>query len=209
MARAIIIQEGVPSDDLYQEILASPNDIAGRDGQSIMGRILGRLSNGALMGFKKIANSGLITHDLDFLRFFIGITNSHRLQQLSILLPTSTPGVTKIHDLVCVAVRDLDGGKELASAVEEYVGKQKGEMTPSVLREIHLAIGLLQAEHTRRGERDSDWLSYALLQVENDAKQALHEQIHSKEISPGLPLSYGYVPHRRQRGIRLYNREQR
>ncbi|MEZ5589191.1 MAG: tetratricopeptide repeat protein [Gammaproteobacteria bacterium] len=188
-ARAIIVQEEVPPNDLYREILASPNDITGRDGQSIMGKILGRLRNGALMGLKKIANSGLTTHDLVFLRDFIGIINSHRLQQLSILLPTGTPGVTKIHDLVRVAVRDFDGKKELTSAVEEYVGKQKGEMTPSVLREIHLALDLLQAEHARRGERDSDWLSYALLQVECDAKQTLHEQLHSKEISPGLPLS--------------------
>ena len=187
-ARAIIVEEGVPSNDLYEEILASPNDIAGRYGQSVMGRILGHLRNGALQGLKKIANSGLTTHDLDFLRYFIGIANAHRLQQLTILLPTSTPGVAKIHDLVCMAVRDLADGKELACAVEKYVGKKKGEMTPSVLREIHLANGLLKAEHARRGQRDPDWLSYALLQVESDAKQALHEQIYSKEISPGLPL---------------------
>ncbi len=187
-ARAIIFQEGVPPEALYREILAHPNDIAGRDGQSIMGRILGRLSNGALQGLKKIANSSLTAHDLDFLRNFIGITNSHRLQQLSILLSTSTPGVTKIHDLVCLAVRDFVDGEELPSAIEEYVGNRKGEMTPSVLREIHLASGLLQAEHARRGTRDPDWLSYALLQVECDSKQALHEQLHAKEISPGLSL---------------------
>ena len=37
-ARAIIIQEGVPSNNLLPEILASPNDIAGRDGQSGHGK---------------------------------------------------------------------------------------------------------------------------------------------------------------------------
>ena len=140
------------------------------------------MRNGALQGLKKIANLGFVTHDLDFLRYLVGIANSHRLQQLSILLPTSTPGVTKIHDLVCMAVCDLADGKELARAVEEYVGKQKGEMMPSVLREIHLANGLLKAEHARRGQRDPDWLSYALLQVESDAKQALHDKSIAKRF---------------------------
>ncbi|MBF0423007.1 MAG: hypothetical protein HQL73_08445 [Magnetococcales bacterium] len=42
-ARTIIRQEDVPSVNLYQEILASPNDISDRDGKSIMGKILKRL----------------------------------------------------------------------------------------------------------------------------------------------------------------------
>ncbi|MBF0108689.1 MAG: tetratricopeptide repeat protein [Magnetococcales bacterium] len=187
-ARAFIVQDGVSSNDLYKEVLDSPSEISSRDGQSIMGKILKRLENGAFQALKKIANSGLTTHDLEFLRKFIGISHSRTLQHLSILLPTSTPGVARIHDLVCMAVRDQTDGKELATAVEQYVGDQKGEMTPSALREIHLALDPLQAEHARRGERDPDWLSYALLQVESDAKQALHEQIHSKEISPGVPI---------------------
>ncbi|MBF0399696.1 MAG: tetratricopeptide repeat protein [Magnetococcales bacterium] len=187
-AHAFIVQYYVPSNDLYQEILAFPSNITGRDSQSIMGNILKRLEPSALKALKKIANSGLIIHDLEFLRKFIGISNSRTLQQLSILLPTSTPGVARIHDLVCMAVRDRVDGNELAIVVEEYVGGQKGEMTPSALREIHLALNPLQVEHERRGEHDLDWLSYALLQVESNTKQALHEQLHSKEISPGLPL---------------------
>ena len=188
-ARSLILKEGISSSDLFQEILAFPKDIADRDGQSIMEKILGRLKNGTLEMLKKIANSGLIIHDLGFLRFFIGINNIHRLQQLSILLPTSTPDVTKIHDLVCVAVSDFIDGTELANNIEKYIEKHKGDMTPNVIREIHLALSLLQAEHFRRGERDLDWLAYALLQVDSDIKRLLHEQIYLKEISPRSTLS--------------------
>lgn len=188
-ARNIILQEQVPSDDLYRDVLSSPESVAGRDGQLIMSKILSRLNGGALQALKQIANSGETKHDIIFLRKFIGIINAHRLQQLSILLPTSTPGVAKIHDLVCMAVRDNDDGQELAIAIEKFIEQYNGEMTPSVLRQIHLGYKHIYEEHIRRCERSPDWIVYALLQVEGDVKQTLHEQIHSIDISPGLPLS--------------------
>jgi tetratricopeptide (TPR) repeat protein len=189
-ARSIIENERVASVDLYKEVLKSPNDIAGRDGQSIMEKILNRLGSRTLMALKKIANSGLTVHDLDFLRFFIGINNAYKLQQLSILLSTNTPGVTKIHDLVAHAICEFFDGKELADAVEKYVRKYYGEMTPSVLRQIHLAFHSLQAEHVRRGDRDCDWLTYALLQAEGEEKLVLQQKIYLLEISPSLSLPF-------------------
>ncbi|AUG53492.1 tetratricopeptide repeat protein [Thalassospira marina] len=187
--RAIISQEGVDSNDLYKEILASPNDLFSRDGQSIMKKILSRLDDNAIQALKKIANSGIATHDLEFLRQFIGIANSQNLRQISILLPTSVTGVVRVHDLVCSAVQDRIDGEELVNAIQDFIAARNGEMAPSVLREIHLCSDLLQAILAKRSEIRLDWLSYALLQIEGDAKQSLCKDIEFKKITPELPLS--------------------
>ncbi len=189
MARVIIDQQQVPSDNLYSEILASPETIVGRDGQSIINKILSHLDDSSLKALKKIANSGETIYDLDFLRDFVGIANSHKLQQLSILLPTSNPGVVKIHDLVCIAACDTVDGRELATAIENYVQKYSGDMTPSVLRQLHLGYKQVSEEHIQRGIRDPDWLTYGLLQVEGEIKQELHDQIYASKITYGLSLA--------------------
>lgn len=187
--RNIIELEGIDSDEFYKEVLEAPEVISGPDGVSIMRRILTKLEPSTREALGKIANSGSSTNDLNFLRHFIGINACINLQRLSILMPTNTPGVMKVHDLVCVAIQDDVNSTVLAEAIEKYIGGNNGEMTPSVLRQIHLGYRQIHDEHIQRGDRDPNWLTYALLQVEGEAKQGIHEQIHSTEITPDLTLA--------------------
>jgi tetratricopeptide (TPR) repeat protein len=188
-ARNIVEREGVARDDFYKEILNAPEGISGPDGTSIMRRILTKLETGTLEGLRKVANSGTSVHDLNFLRNFLGVNPCTNLQRLSLLLPTNTPGVMKVHDLVCFAVQDDPNSTVIAEAIEEFIGKYHGEMTPSVLREIHLGYKQIYDEHVRRGERTPDWLTYGLLQVESEVKQGIHEKIFSTRITPDFPLA--------------------
>ncbi|NIA12130.1 MAG: tetratricopeptide repeat protein [Nitrospiraceae bacterium] len=188
-ARNIAELEGIARDVFYKEILDAPEEISGPDGTSAMRRILAKLEAGTLDGLRKVANSGTSVHDLVFLRDFLGVNPCTNLQRLSLLLPTSTPGVMKVHDLVCLAIRDDLNSKVIAEAVEGFIGKYYGEMTPSVLREIHLTYNQIYDEHIRRGERNPDWLTYGLLQVEGEVKQEIHEKIFSIPITPDLSLA--------------------
>lgn len=187
--RNIIELEGIDRDEFYKEVLEAPEEISGPDGVSIMRRILTKLEPSTREALRKIANSGSSTHDLNFLRRFIGINACINLQRLSILMPTNTPGVMKVHDLVCVATQDNVNSTELARAIESYIDVHNREMTPSVLRQIHLGYKQIYDEHIRRGSRNPDWLTYALLQVEGDVKQGIHDQIYSVEITPDKTLA--------------------
>jgi tetratricopeptide (TPR) repeat protein len=187
--RSIVEDQSIDRDGFYKEVLESPELISGPDGLSIMRRILARLELGARDALRKIANSGSPINDLNFLRSFIGINHCINLQRLSILMSTNTPGVMKVHDLVCVAAQDDINSTVLAEAIDEYIGKHQGDMKPSVLRQIHLSFRQIYDEHIRRGSRNPDWLTYAILQVEGEAKYDIHLQIHDKEITPDLSLA--------------------
>lgn len=187
--RNMVELEGVKRNELYDAILAAPAEIAGADGLSIMRSILNKLTDETLNALKKIANSGSSTHDYNFLKEFVGLLPRSNLQRLSILTSTSTPGIVKVHDLICKSVQDNPNGFEIAKAINEYIEKNKGEMTPSVLRQIHLCNRQINKENALSEELNLNWLVYATLQIEGVDKNYIHELIYDKEITPDLSLS--------------------
>ncbi|WP_027182926.1 tetratricopeptide repeat protein [Desulfovibrio inopinatus] len=188
-ARNILSEQGIKGDVFYKEVLDEPEDVRGDDGGSIIRKIISKLNQREHKALSDIANSGLGTHDLDFLRNFIGINACSNLQRLSIVLPANTPGVVKVHDLVCLAMQDDVNASVLAEAIEKYVEEHEGEMEFGVLRQIHLAKKQIHEENLRRGERQPDWLTYALLQIEREEDQTIYKQIYTNEVTPDMGLA--------------------
>lgn len=187
-AKSVIESQGVPRDAFYEDVLASPDALSGDDGVSILRSILRRLDGAPLAALERIANTGLAMHDSGFLTHFIRHVPKLELQKLAFLSPASATGVLLVHDLVCRAVRTADGTGDLVGEVEHYIDQLQGEMTPSALRQIHLSRTQLLAEHHRRGERDPDWLLYALLQIE-EAKQDVFDVYAGRPIIPDGSLA--------------------
>jgi len=182
-AKSVIESQNIPRDIFYGEVLASPQALSGDDGVSILRTILSRLDGAPLTALQKIANTGLGMHDGGFLGNYIGHVPKLELQKLAFLSPASAPGILLVHDLVSRAVRTTDDTAELSKAVEHYIDQLQGEMTPSVLRQIHLSRTQLLEEHYRRGNHDPDWLLYALLQIE-DVKQEVFGAYVDRPIVP-------------------------
>ncbi|WP_292933178.1 tetratricopeptide repeat protein [Noviherbaspirillum sp.] len=209
--RKIVELQEVSKSDLYNEILAVPEDIDQGDGTSIMRRILGRLEQRNREALARIADSGSSAHDFNFLAHFIGINQRLNLQRLSILKPTRTPGVMSVHDLVCKAVQSKIDGRVLAEEIESYIDKHSGEMTPSVLRQIHLSARQISGEHVRRGNREPDWLTYALLQIDGEVRMGIHEQIYAKQITatPSLASVMCIIDAKEAHAYTIEDQEQR
>lgn len=185
--RKMVELENIDRQDLYQEILDSPEDVSGPDGVSIIRKVLDRLDSKTLENLKKIANTELTVFDLDFLRKFTTNLCCRKLQQFSIILPTNIPEVVRIHDLICTAMSDHPEHIEIVQKIEKYITVKRGEMTPSVLRQIHLAQKLIweyKGQH-----QELDWLTYALLQIECEEKYRLADKIFSMEFDENMPLS--------------------
>jgi tetratricopeptide (TPR) repeat protein len=187
--RNIVEMESVPREELYGEILAHPENISDNDAKSIVGRILSKLEPNILVAFKKIANTGSSYHDSDFLVHFIGGLLRSNLQRISLLLPAGTPGILKAHDLLLSSVRDNTSFAEISQGIESYLQKRQGEMAPSILREIHLCYSQLRAEDTHRGDRIPDWLTYALIQIEDGFGSDIYQRIYSLELEKAHSLS--------------------
>lgn len=184
--RKMVEMEGVNRKELYEEILEAPEEIPGNDGKSIIAKLLNRLDDATFASLKKISNTGLAVFDLAFLRKFTKNLSCHKLQQLSILLSTNTPGIVKVHDLICDVMRD-EKNSEIVNVIGEYIADIRGEMTPSVLRQIYLAYEVIKEYKSR--ERQIDWLTYALLQVEREEKHTIANEIYMGRFEKDMSLA--------------------
>ena len=178
MTKKLGHEQGIDKETIYREILDAPELVDDSSGASIVRKIISSLPQSSLDALKKIANSGVNSHDIEFLRKYVGVLRCNSLQKLSILVPENTPGVLRVHDLISIAAQEELDSSLLVSSVEDYISSNAGDMTPSVLRQIHLCSDLILKEHQRRGSRDIDWLHYSLLQLEGDIKVELHSEIH-------------------------------
>lgn len=183
MTRRLSSEQGIDKENIYSEILKDPELVGDSSGVSIVRKILSSLEVSSHRALIKVANSGKNYHDIGFLRYFIGSINCRYLQKLSILFPENTPGVLRVHDLIALAVQEELDVTELVLSVERYISEKNGDMTPSVLRQIHLCADLLQEEHINRGFRDIDWVHYSLLQLEGGKKLGIHNELHDLEIN--------------------------
>jgi tetratricopeptide (TPR) repeat protein len=183
ITRKICADQGIDREGVYQEILDDPRSIPDDSGAPIVQRILSNLGESPLDALKKIANSGKNYHDIEFLRHFIGAIRCNTLQKLSILTPENTTGVFRIHDLVSIAVKERIDSSPIVRSIEDYIARKAGDMTPSVLRQIHLCSDIILEEHLQRGDRSIDWLHYSLLQLESMRYLGLHDDLRQLAIS--------------------------
>jgi hypothetical protein len=180
--RSFIDKQIASRNELYIAVLSTPEDISVDDDLLIMNRILGKLDNKLLEVLRKIANSGSYQHDATFLNYFIGIFQRQRLQTLSLLLQTNIPGILKIHDLIAKAVQNNLNTYEITNSIEEYISKDNLEMSPSILREIHICQEQLFEENKNRGNRAPDWITYALIQIEGEASESIYKELYQEDI---------------------------
>ena len=187
-ARDIAHEEDIDAENLYAEILISPEGIASNDGQSIMRKVLSRLDDEYRQALVKIADSGVFLHDSLFLAFYIGSNCRVALQRIGILKPSSIPGMLTVHDLICKALQTNPNVNGIANAIDEYIGKFSGDMRPSVIREIHVCAQQLRAANDLKGERAPDWLTYALLQIDGASNLGIVELLYPRSISTASSL---------------------
>lgn len=183
MTKKLCNDQGIDREIIYKEILDDPELVDDSSGASIVRKILAGLPESSLGALKQIANSGKNYHDIEFLRHFIGVLKCNSLQRLSILAPENTTGVLRLHDLISIAAQDSVDSSSIVASIEEFISLKAGDMTPSVLRQIHLCADIIFEEHLRRGSRDIDWLHYSLLQLEGDKKNELHDELFDIEFN--------------------------
>lgn len=187
--RSVCKDDAVGKEAFYQEVLDKPELLADQDGKPIMRELLKRLDKSAREALIKIANSGSGRYDSRFLGTFIGQNASINLQRLSILQSATAPGLLKVHDLICDAVREVHSASPVSEALEKFVGDRSGEMLPSAIRQIHLSEEQLLETHRARGLRRPDWLMYALMQTDTDSRREVAAGVQNLPINDNCTLA--------------------
>lgn len=188
-ARNVCKDRPFEKEVFYQEVLDIPEILTNPNGKSIMRGLLERLDKRTYDALVKIANTGISRHDGRFLSSFIGSNQSTNLQRLSILQSATSPGLLKVHDLICDAVREESQTEPLAQALEASIEKLLGEMLPTTIRQIHLCEERLVEAHRARGARTPDWLMYALMQTDTDSKAEVASGLETLAISDSCSLA--------------------
>ncbi|CAJ0797390.1 hypothetical protein LMG19083_03004 [Ralstonia psammae] len=190
VTREVARIDDVPADDLYREILHDPKTVHENGGGNVMERVLRRLSTENRQALQKIANSGCTTYDSQFLRGFIGINARASLQSLAILNRTAATATLSVHDLICRVSRSgTHADHELAQAITRYLDQKRGEMTPSVLRQIHLSEDQLQAAYDAGWDaKQAGWLTYSLLQIDRPSRAELIASLKGIELNADMPI---------------------
>ncbi|WP_027923160.1 ATP-binding protein [Pseudomonas sp. URMO17WK12:I12] len=187
IVRNLSDEDDISKEDLYREVLENPVEAQQADGTSILSLMLGKLSPENRNALVKIANGGCRTYEIKFLNSFIGTMTRAALQRLAILSRTATSSTVSVHELICRAVRTAEDDGVLATAIEQYVSRSHGEMVPSMLRQIHLAVAQLKAANHRRGNRPPDWLTYALMQV--DPAKHIAPSLQATSVTGDMPMA--------------------
>ncbi|WP_191722562.1 tetratricopeptide repeat protein [Comamonas avium] len=187
--RSICKVNGIDKESFYKEVLEKPDLLSSQDGTSILREVLSRLDTHSQEALVMIANSTSGTHDARFLGAFITQTASINLQRLSILQSATTPGLLKVHDLICDAVRTTPDAQPVSDAIERFVAEGSGEMLTSAIRQIHLCEKQLMATHRARSTRQPDWLMYALMQAGGDARSEIAAKLHGLKITGKCSLA--------------------
>ena len=187
--RSVCKDRPFEKEAFYKEVLDIPEILTNPDGKSIMRGLLERLDKRTYDALVKISNTGISRHDARFLSSFIGSNQSTNLQRLSILQSATSPGLLKVHDLICDAVRENLQTEPLAQALEAFIEKMSGEMLPTTIREIHLCEDRLLEAHRARGARTPDWLMYSLMQTDTDSKAEVASGLETLAISDKSSLA--------------------
>jgi len=185
--RNLVEENNISREELYNEVLLNPIEIIDSEGKSIMRKILNKLEPEMKKALKKIANSGIFTNDSDFLKPFIGTINRMNLQRLSILLPANAPGFLKIHDLVASAIQDNLNSNDISSAISKYIADNNANMSPSVIRQIHLSYNMLIKN--QKSITGKNWITYAILQVEGTKRDAIQKKLNKESIEQNMDLA--------------------
>lgn len=185
--RNIVLYDGVNKEELFAEVLANPEELVTLDGVSLFRTILSKMSQKTRKMLIKLANTGITMFDIDFVRFYCGVLACNALQKISILISTNTPGIVKVHDLICDAMMEKDESYEAVEALKKYINIKQGEMTPSILRQIYLMKYKIAAY--KKNHIENDWLKYALLQIEGDEKYEIVEEIYGRTFAPEMDLA--------------------
>lgn len=187
--RSICKVNGIDKESFYKEVLEKPDLLSSVDGKFIMREVLSRLDPHSLDALVMIANSTSGTNDARFLGIFIKQNALINLQRLSILQSATTPGLLKVHDLICDTVRTTSDAQPVSDAIEQFVAEGTGEMLPSAIRQIHLCECQLMETHRARGPRTPDWLMYALMQAGGEVRSEIASVLHDLPISKKCSLA--------------------
>lgn len=186
--RNIVYEENVDRESLYKEILNNPTEISGNDGKSIMRRILSKLEEPVFESLKKIANTGLTLFDIELIQELIGILKVNNLRKLSILLPVNIPGFVKIHDLIASSIQDNLNKNDISISFGKYISKTNASLSPNIIRQIHKCSDILKDIYESKNPPELDWITYSLLQVEDEYRSQIVEDIYSFSIKTDASL---------------------
>lgn len=187
-AREIIENESVDREELFKDILNNPQNIENKDGKSILSCILERLDEQKRTNLQKLFCNGIYFHDQIFVDSYLGITARRALQKIGILKISHLPNILYTHDIIGDIFKSPNADYGIIHHLGTCIEKNKGNITPTILREIHILQSVLQ-DFYLKGNPIYNWETYALLQIDSIDNSELAKKLATAQITSDIPYA--------------------
>lgn len=182
-AREIIEHESINREDLFKEILNNPHNIENKDGKSIIEHIINKLDSRKKENLIKLLCDGVYLHDQRFVDSYIGPTGRIALQKIGILKKSHIQNIIYTHDIIGEIFKNTSSDYKIIQHLISCIEKEKGNMTPFILREIHILQHVLLNFYYQNKSNIFNWATYSLLQIESDDCISIIKDFEDNKLS--------------------------
>lgn len=170
---------------VYNDLYNSLHNLTDEGNKNILKRVLNNYSEIDLL--KHICNILNSKFDNYLLREFIGSVNYANLEKSSFLLLENNT-ICTVHSFIRECLQDNDDSEQFINFLSKYLDKNAGVVDEFILRQIHLSFDTLKSVVISKKE-DLNWITYALLQKENDSpKSDIYRNLSTIKFSKDLSL---------------------
>lgn len=176
--------------EFYKTITKNLNQVQNANAEALIKKIIETIDDKCVIeALTTISNMDCSFFDIEFLKSFINEFTIYKLRLWSILIPTETYNVLKIHDLMKNACTTQTNVKDYFNKLSDYIKKNKGEMSTSVLHQIY--ISRKQLEDYKKNRKKSYWLDLACIELDKTMTNKVVKKYKRKSLL--LSINFGKI----------------
>lgn len=166
---------------LIKEILEDPSSASDINAKHVLQNVLNKLDDkDALI---RLCNTGIKKWDISLLQKYIKLQKYKNLETLSLIKINSITKVVQIHDFIFECMQSDNEINTFMNFLSDEIGRLKGIVTDSLLRQIHLCYPQIEEYCLSQSELKNSWLTYGFLQVESEHKKKIASRLWDKKLT--------------------------
>ena len=166
---------------LINEIIEEPSSASDINAKNVLKKVLNKLDDkDALI---RLCNTGIKKWDVTLLQKYIKLQKYKNLETLSLIKINTITKVVQIHDFIFECMQSENEINTFMNFLSKEIESQKGIVTDSLLRQIHLCYPQIEEYCLSQKELKNSWLTYGFLQVESEQKEKIASRLWDKKLT--------------------------
>lgn len=171
---------------LIKEIFEDPSSASDINARNVLKKVLSKLDDKDVL--IRLCNTGIKKWDISLLQKYIKLQKYKNLETLSLIKINSITKVVQIHDFIFECMQSDNEINIFMNFLSDEIGRLKGIVTDSLLRQIHLCYSQIEEYCLSQSELKNSWITYGFLQVESEHKEKIASRLWNKKLKDAKTL---------------------